>query len=136
MACFVVPMTEAIVVSVVKKAAQKKEAKMAECERLPKTAKDLSRMHISWSRKLSWLNRMLWGGVLLLVIEHVWHGEVVPWPPFLTSMSNLRDMIAAFYEMASIGTSMAVFVTLVWVVMIVAADWYLNRLSLQAQKVG
>ena len=34
---------------------------------------------VTFSRKLKWLNTMLWGGAALLAFEHVWHGEVVPY---------------------------------------------------------
>ena len=43
---------------------------------------------IPWSRKLKWLSYLLWGGALLLCFEHIWHGEVVPFFPFLTAMSD------------------------------------------------
>ncbi len=45
---------------------------------------------IALSRKLMWLANLLWGGALLLAYEHVWHGEVVPWFPFLTAASDRR----------------------------------------------
>ena len=64
--------------------------------------------------KLSILNALLWGGVILLAIEHVWHGEVTPWPPFLTAMATPADIPIMLSEMATIGTSMAVVVSLTW----------------------
>jgi|LSQX01.3.fsa_nt_gb hypothetical protein len=114
MACFLVPMGEAIVTTVLQKAIEKKE-KETGVEGSPQTG-------VKWSRKLSWLNRLLWGGVLLLALEHFWHGEIVPWPPFLTAMSNPAEVGPMLHEMATIGTGMAVFVTLVWVIMILIAD--------------
>lgn len=77
---------------------------------------------IPWSRKLGWLTKMLWGGALLLCIEHIWHGEVVPWPPFLTAMSTPGDVGPMLHEIATFGTTMAVFVTAVWFVMVMVAD--------------
>ena len=74
MACFLVPVGEAIVTTVVQKVAEKREKK-DETEKMEKTG-------LKWSRRLSWLNKMLWGGSIMLALEHVWHGEVVPWPPF------------------------------------------------------
>jgi hypothetical protein len=51
MACFLVPMGEAIVTTVVQKVAEKKE----------KTNGDKRAEHsgLTWSRRLSWLNKML-----------------------------------------------------------------------------
>jgi len=122
MACFLVPMAEAIVITVVKKAIEKKESKV-EVEKTSEVGllKPL-KTGLTWSRKLSWLNNLLWGGVLLLAIEHVWHGEVVPWPPFLTAMYNPADVAPMLHEIATIGTAMAVFVTIVWGFMVVIAD--------------
>lgn len=106
MACFLVPMAEAIVVSFVKKAGIKTD----------------SQTGLSWSRKLGWLNKLLWGGVLMLALEHLWHGEIVPWPPFLTAMNNPADVAPMLHEVATIGTAMAIFVTLVWGVMVLVAE--------------
>lgn len=130
MACFVVPMAEAIIVSVVKKVVEKKEQKaLFEDSALKKGAvsfaekeNQTSQTGCSWSQKLSWLNTLLWGGVFLLAIEHIWHGEVILWPPFLTAMKNPSDIPIMLHEMASFGTSMAIFVTIVWAVMVFVAE--------------
>ena len=68
--------------------------------------------------RLGWLNRLLWGGVVLLAVEHIWHGEVVPWPPFLTAMKDPGEAIVMLKEMAMIGIPMAVFVTIIWVALL------------------
>lgn len=77
---------------------------------------------ISWSRKLKWLNTMLWGGSALLVVEHIWNGEVVPWPPFLTAMSTPSEIGPMLREIATYGTAMAVTITAVWFGMTLVAD--------------
>ncbi|MGN1451657.1 MAG: hypothetical protein ACI4XQ_06135, partial [Eubacteriales bacterium] len=68
---------------------------------------------IRFSTKLGWLNKLLWGGSALLAFEHVWHGEVVPFFPFLTAVESgeTAEMLA---EMGSAGVMMAVIVTAVW----------------------
>ena len=114
MACFLVPMGEAIVTTVIQKVVENKEKKVGG-ERTTKTG-------LSWSRKLSWLNKMLWGGVILLAFEHVWHGEVVPWPPFLTAMENPADVTPMLHEIATIGVAMAIFVTIIWAIVVIVAD--------------
>lgn len=70
MACFLVPTGEAIVASIVKRSI---EAKGGSPD-IP--AEDLSDK-TPWKTKLSWLTSMLWGGAVLLTLEHIWHGEVV-----------------------------------------------------------
>lgn len=114
MACFVGPFAEAVVVTVVKKVVDKKEGKDKE--------KDTSVKKFSWSQRLGWLKSMLWGGSLLLILEHIWHGEVVLWPPFLTAMMNPDDIAPIKHEILTIGTAMSVFVTLIWVVMVIVAE--------------
>jgi hypothetical protein len=79
--------------------------------------------HIPFSRKPGWLMKMLWGGAFLLMIEHIWHGEVVPWPPFLTAMNNSEDTKEMLKEMGTIGVAMALLVTSVWIVMLIVAHF-------------
>ena len=50
--------------------------------------------------------------------EHVWHGELTPWFPFLSAMNNPADTAEMLAEMGSVGVAMAAGVTLVWVGMV------------------
>jgi hypothetical protein len=70
------------------------------------------------ARKLRWLSNLLWGGSALLAFEHLWHGEVVPWFPFLTAAGNPADASVMLHEMATVGVSMAALVTLAWIGMV------------------
>ncbi len=114
MACFVVPAAEAIVVTAAYIAAKRREQKIqapALSEGNKFAQEDAG---ITWSKRLSWLMGLLWGGVLLLAFEHFWHGEVVPFPPFLSAMASPEDTAEMLHEMATVGVSMAVTVTAVW----------------------
>jgi hypothetical protein len=102
MACFIVPATEAVVTTIVQKAVKKKEDSAG----IEKT--------LRFSEKLKWLNGMLWGGSGLLAFEHLWHGEITPFFPFLTAANDPADTAEMLHEMATSGTSMAALVTLVW----------------------
>ncbi len=104
MACFLVPTTEAIVTTVIKHAADKKGSDNI------------------FIKKMNWLNTMLWGGSALLAFEHVWHGEVTPWFPFLTAAQNAEDAAEMLHEMMTSGVAMAILVTLAWVVMVLVAQ--------------
>ena len=106
MACFLVPVAEAVVTTIATKVIEKKEKSSGLSGKIP------------FSRKLKWLNNMLWGGSALLAFEHVWHGEVVPWFPFLTAASNPEDAAEMLHEMATVGTTMAILVTHVWLGML------------------
>ena len=103
MACFTVPAAEAVVTTIAGKIIKSKE--------IEDTTK------ISWSTKIGWLNKMLWGGSALLAFEHVWHGEVVPFFPFLTAVKdgNAMEML---HEMATAGVCMALLVTAAWGMMV------------------
>ncbi len=114
MACFLVPAAEAVVTTVVMKIVEKKE-KNAAGERT-------QRMKVEWSRRLRWLNTMLWGGSILLALEHVWHGELVPWPPFLTAVETPGQVGPMLRELATYGVAMAVGVTVIWGIMVVIAE--------------
>ncbi len=114
MACFLVPTAEAVVVTAAYIAVKRKELKV-EAPKLSEGSKlPTDEIKITWSRRLSWLMALLWGGILLLAFEHFWHGEVVPFPPFLTAMSSPEDTREMLYEMATVGVSMAVTVTAAW----------------------
>ncbi|NLL90402.1 MAG: hypothetical protein GX226_04805 [Dehalococcoidales bacterium] len=114
MACFLAPMTQAIVTTVIQKNLEKKEKLAGEGA--------VGKSGISWSRKLGWLNKLLWGGVVLLAFEHLWHGEIVPWPPFLTAMENPADIVPMLQEIATFGVGMAVFVTIIWGIIVIIAE--------------
>lgn len=118
MACFLVPVAEAIVVSAATQILLAKEKKASACpvsvsdDALPDNAGKTS-----LSSKLRWLSRLLFGGSALLMFEHLWHGEVVPWFPFLTAASDAAEAAQMLHEMATVGVSMAVLITAVWGVM-------------------
>lgn len=84
MACFLVPMAMAVLTSLFRK-------------KIPRIL------------MINVLNLLLWGGVLGLAVEHVAHGEVVPYPPFLTA--GLEHVIP---EMVTIGIPMTISVSGVW----------------------
>lgn len=111
MACFIVPGTEAIVTTVAEKIVKEKENKELETK---ETVSLQETRRVPFSQKLKWLNHMLWGGSALLAFEHVWHGEVTPFFPFLTAAANPADTAEMFNEMSTVGVTMAVTVTVVW----------------------
>ena len=104
MACFLIPTAEAIVTTAVKLIVKKKENnRVSENDG-----------KIKFSEKLGWLNGMLWGGSGLLAFEHLWHGEISPFFPFLTAANDPADIAEMLHQMATSGSAMALLVTLVW----------------------
>lgn len=116
MACFIAPTVEAIAVTVAKHHTKKKENSVS----ANKFVTTSNESKIPFSKKLSWLSSLLWGGSFLLLIEHIWHGEVVPWFPFLTAMSNSEDMFNMLFEIATTGVGMTILCTAVWGIMLAA----------------
>ena len=113
MACFLVPAAEAAVTTVVAKVMEKQEKKSDQDQaNLQTDSHEPVKEH--FSGKLKRLNYMLWGGSGLLAFEHLWHGEIAPFFPFLTAAGNPADTAAMLQEMSTVGVSMAVLVTAVW----------------------
>lgn len=128
MACFLVPAAEAIVTTVASKVIKQKEK---ESVSLPENTINET-VRTKFSAKLGWLNNMLWGGSALLAFEHIWHGEIVPYFPFLTAVSNgeITEMLS---EMGSTGVMMAAIVTAAWAGM-VAISSLAEKKVLHAEK--
>lgn len=107
MACFTVPAAEAVITTIVKKKAEK-HGKITD--------------NHPFLSKMKWLNNMLWGGSALLAFEHIWHGEITPWFPFLTNAANPADAVEMLREMATAGVGMAVIVTVAWIGMVMVSN--------------
>ena len=112
MACFLVPMALAIVTSIIQKTARSFAEKL----------------------KLWILNALLWGGVILLALEHVWHAEVVPWPPFLTAMANPADIPVMLHEMATVGTAMSAVTLVTWGTILTISHYMPKIVTMKAIK--
>ena len=124
MACFVVSLVEAVAVTVAAGVVRKKEQKKNEAVLSvsgPETGSEEPR-RTPFSKKLKWLSGMLWGGSALLAFEHVWHGEIVPWFPFLTAASDPADAAEMLHVIATVGVAMAVLVTSVWLIMVAVSS--------------
>lgn len=93
MACFLTPATAAIITHTVKK-------------KIP------PKYHPEW------LLSMFWGGVVMLVIEHISHKEIVIWPPFLTAMQNPANIPQMLQEIITVGGSMTGAIILIWIILL------------------
>lgn len=124
MACFIAPAAEAVLVSAVKHTHEKQEKLHSDQAREASTPasvcsdSELQAHRPSFSAylmtKLHVLSALLWGGSFLLLIEHIWHGEIVPWFPFFTAVMTPGGVLPMLSEIATVGTSMALVVTLAW----------------------
>ena len=93
MACFLVPMAAGVITTVFRK-------------------------KIPAALKITWLNILLWGGVVMLAIEHIAHGEILLYPPFLTVMQNPTEIPVMLEEMAIVGGTMTVAIVLTWIILV------------------
>lgn len=91
-------------------------------ENFPDEEKDSSlkpsgaRSGLSLRKKLHLLSNFLFSGSILLVFEHFWHGEIVPFFPFLTGARSPEDTYTMLQEMSTVGVSMALLITVIWAI--------------------
>lgn len=93
MACFLVPMTIGIILLIFEKMTGRRLLKRL---------------------RVDLLNALLLGGSSILGFEHVWHGEVVPWPPFLTAMRNPTEIPLMLQEMFTVGLALTATTIVLW----------------------
>ena len=99
MSCFIVPLTQAIVTT----AYRKRNRKSIESPEAP-----------ALKRHVPALEKMLWGGSVMLVVDHVVNGEVTWRYPFFTALESAGGANVMLREMLTVGLPMSVVLTLVW----------------------
>lgn len=110
MACFTAPLAQALVVTAAKTAGGGK----------------LAHSRNPFAARLGWLQKMLFGGSLLLAVEHVWHGEITFSYPFLTAVKE-GTTAEMWHEILTVGVAMAVVITAAWAVLVLAAEAVARR---------
>ena len=93
MACFIAPMSLAIVTTIFRK-------------KIPENL------------KIGWLNIMIFGGAIMLAVEHIAHGEIILYPPFLTAMQTAEEIPIMLKEMVVVGGTMTIAIVAIWAVMV------------------
>ena len=99
MSCFVVPLAQAVVTSAIRKSNEKNNRSN----------------HSAFARHLPALEKMLWGGSVMLVVDHVINGELTWRFPFFTALENAGGGAFMLREMLTVGLPMSVVLTLVWI---------------------
>ncbi|MBQ3287814.1 MAG: hypothetical protein IJH50_00185 [Kiritimatiellae bacterium] len=109
MACFTVPLAGAVAAGVAHKTLGKGKTN-------------------PFVARLPWLVKMSLGGSFLLAIEHIYHGEIIFTPPFLTAAKEGPEAVSEMlHEMATVGVSMAVLLLVVWVGMVLVSEAVTKR---------
>lgn len=101
MACFIVPMVQAIATSIYRKAASKSIAS-------PEAS--------ALNRHIPALEKMLWGGTIMLVVDHVINGELTWRFPFFTALGQTGGFETMLQEMLSVGVPMSLVLTGIWAI--------------------
>ena len=91
MACFLVSATVGIGTAVARHIVKHHEKKL-ELEGKAQLPEKFG-SDVKWSKKLGYLELTLFSGSFVLALEHILHGEVVPFPPFLTAAQEGSEAV-------------------------------------------
>ena len=134
MACFTVTAAAGIGVAVARHIVKHHEKKLASLGQEPKIERFGS--DVKWSKKLGALELTLFSGSFVLALEHIMHGEVVPYPPFLTAMRSAESTAEMFEEIGTVGIGMLGALLVAWAIGVLVVDYlkYKKRKELPATK--
>ena len=99
MSCFIVPLTQAIATSAYRKM-HKNSIESPDASAL--------------KRNLPMLEKMLWGGSVMLIVDHIINGEVTWRYPFFTALEEAGGGAVMLREMLTVGLPMSLVLTAVW----------------------
>ena len=99
MSCFIIPMAQAIATSAYRKA----------------NAKAIESSEHSLMRNIPALEKMLWGGTVMLIVDHIINGELVWRFPFFTALES-GGFPAMLRELLTVGVPMSLVLTALWAV--------------------
>ena len=94
MACFIAPLVEAIAVTAIRKSGLKGNS--------------------PYLQHLPDLEKMLWGGTLMLIVDHIINGELTWTFPFFTSLGQTGGAAILWREVLTVGVPMALTLTAAW----------------------
>lgn len=108
MCCFLVPMAQAIATSVYRK----------------HNSQDINSCSSLLKHNIPGLEKMLWGGTVMLIVDHIINGEVTWRFPFFTALNQVDGWQIMLKEMLTVGVPMSLVLTAFW-----AATVYLRSAS-------
>ena len=101
MCCFLVPLAQAVATSACRKHFEKSGS---------------GRNTNLFRRHLPALEKMLWGGTVMLIVDHVVNGELTWRFPFFTALDQAGGGAVMLREILTVGVPMSLVLTAVWVV--------------------
>ena len=94
MACFIVPLTQALATTAYRKRAAQHDTFIG--------------------RNLRSLELMLWGGSVMLIVDHILNGELTWYFPFFTALETEGGGAVMLREIVTVGIPMSLVITLGW----------------------
>ncbi len=91
MCCFLVPLAQAVATTVYRKVRNSGE-------------------------KVRTLEKMLWGGSIMLIVDHIINGELMWAFPFFTALAKTGGADIFLKELLTVGVPMSLVITAVWAV--------------------
>ena len=85
-------------------------------------AKAIESSEHALTRNIPALEKMLWGGTVMLIVDHIINGEVTWRYPFFTALTEAGGADAMLREMLTVGVPMSLVLTAVWVVYALAKE--------------
>ena len=109
MSCFIVPLVQAIATTAWRKASKDDGSFMG--------------------RHLPSLEKMLWGGTVMLIVDHIINGELTWRFPFFTALEETGGGAVMLREMLTVGVPLSLVIPAVWVVYALLKDRSLAHLA-------
>ena len=64
--------------------------------------------------KVKDLEKMLWGGTLMLIVDHIINGELTWKYPFFTALTDAGGASVFLRELLTVGVPMSLAITAIW----------------------
>lgn len=78
---------------------------------------------------LEWLNLMLWGGTIMLIVDHIISGEIIPYFPFLSAMKSPEQIPVMLKEILVTGSLMTLAIISTWAMLVFIVNTKRKRAS-------
>lgn len=108
MACFIVPLTQAVATTLYRRHVEKKSSLAPSGAFWGKGAEG------GKGASLQRLELMLWGGSAMLILDHIISGEIMPVFPFFSALLTEGGGFTMLREMLTVGLPMSLLVTAIW----------------------
>jgi len=120
MSCFLIPLTQAIATTAIRHHYSRQQAtSLIGEDAFHRDVRPFAKVHNSpWLRHLPKLELLLWGGSLMLVIDHILSGELSWSYPFFTALTEADGVQALLREILSLGIPMSLVPTLIYLFLV------------------